>query len=306
MSQVATDVHIVNSPLPTQPCPAAQSRVEAELKKLEQFRFGTLNVPGKTIETVEIQSWAQVALVLKRLEAGAEVRLRFPEAASPADVAKISQEQKDIHDFLSTRHNFTITQTANLLVDKISKSWLFEGLDTHIAETFAEGWVRGRQFNPRKTDCLSVSHVYSQETLQDRTKTADMIAKLTATPTSPKVIFEVPIDKNDAAIKAVGTDLQSAVASNKISASCEVWVGDEKTSNPDDMLAFKFDDFIDHYLHGKPAVTIPPVGGDTAPAAGGNTPTLASSAWSAITTVGWWAWQPVRWTGIFLKWAYID
>lgn len=306
MSQVAIDVHLVNSPLPTQPRPAAQSRVEAELKKLEQFKFGTLNVPGKTIETVEIKSWAQVALVLKRLEARAEVRLRFPEAQPPDDVDKISREQKEIHDFLSNRHNLTINQTANLLVEKISKSWLFEGLDDRTAEQLAEGWVQRRQFNPRKTDCLSVSHVYTPETLQDPTKTADMIAKLTATPTSPKVIFEVPIDKNDAAIKAVGTALQSAVASHKISASCEVWVGDEKTSKPADMLAFKFDNFIDHYLHGKPAVTIPPVGGDTAPAAGGNTPTLASSAWSAIRTVGWWAWQPVRWTGIFLKWAYID
>lgn len=306
MQQALADVHLDNSSASTQLPSTKEAVVMDELKKLEKVKFGTLNVPGKTIETVEIQSWAQVALVLKRLEARAEVRLRFPEAAPPADVAKISQEQKDIHEFLSTRHNFTITQTANLLVDKISKSWLFEGLDTHSAETFAEGWVRGRQFNPRKTDCLSVSHVYTPETLQDSTKTADMIAKLTATPTSPKVIFEVPIDKNDAAIKAVGRALNSAVASHKISASCEVWVGDEKTSNPDDMLAFKFDDFIDHYLHGKPAVTIPPVGGDTAPAAGGNTPTLASSAWSAITTVGWWAWQPVRWTGIFLKWAYID
>ena len=94
MSQVVIDVHLVNSPLPTQPRPAAQSRVEAELKKLEQFKFGTLNVPGKTIETVEIKSWAQVALVLKRLEARAEVRLRFPEAQPPDDVDKISREQK--------------------------------------------------------------------------------------------------------------------------------------------------------------------------------------------------------------------
>lgn len=294
-TQTANILHM--SPAPTPPSPPAvspasspEALVQAELAKIEKSPFGSLNVPGKTIETIDIQSWAQVALVLKRLEAKAEVRMTFMEAAPPADVAKISAEQKEIHKFLSNRHNLTITETASLLVERIAGSWLFEGLQPLAAENLARGWVQGRQFNPRKTECISVSHVYNPETLKAPNKIPDMVAKLTAAPTNPKVIFEVPIDKSDtAAVKIVGAALQNAVAGNSISAACEVWVGDGAVSKPADMQAFNYDDFIKHYDIAKtPSAPIPPGPG------GNGTPSTTKKPWKIFA--------PIRVVGRGLRW----
>lgn len=313
------------------PAPATpEDRVKEELKKLinpalgqSDFggsSFGTFNCPGRQVAELEVTSWPQVALVLERLQKGAEIRLTFPEVTPPANVSEISQEQKEIHSFLATRHNYSVKETANLLVDKIAKSRLFKDCPPASAEKLARGWVDGRLLNPLNTDCVSVSHVYNPETLKGThtsNNIADMVAKLTAAPTHPRVIFEVPIDKSDTnAVKAVATDLRNAISGNTISAAYEVWVGNGKSSPATDILAFTYDNFIAHYVDGKPAVTIPyiaggtpPAGGGTSPApggtnpaAGGTTPAAGSRAWSAVTTLAWYAWQPVRWIGSCFRW----
>lgn len=294
------------APRGTQAAPPASSAqedlVKNQLRNLSQQKIAYLPAPGRQIEVFAIDSWAQVALVLKRLDAKAEVRLTFPEPSAGPNFDRISQEQIAIHDFLSKRHNLSVQCTAALLVDKIAKSWLFGDLATDQAEKLADSWVKNQQLNPLKQDCISVSHVYTEAALTDPQAKSDLLAKLSAAPTEPKVIFEVPIDPspaNAAALKTIAEQFKKDVASAPITADCQVWVGDPKTTTPSKCLAFKPADFVDHYVDGKPAVTIPPVGAPP-------DPTAEKGWWRGTKNFLWHLSLPVRKMDAFFAWIAGD
>lgn len=242
--------------------------VQKELRDIASTRPQYLAVPGRTVELYEVHSWAQVPIILKRLEAKAEVRLSFPEV--PANNADVSKEQNEIRMFLSQRHNKPIQDMVKDLQTNIENSWLFASLTPAEKTSVAQGWVAKQGFNPHKNGLLAVTHVYTADHLTDPAIKPELLAKLAAAPTTSKVIFEVPFDPKDAAKQteirnaavALETELGGAGSRGSITADCQVWVGNfipapSKRAATPNFDVFNTTNFFKRHIDGEDAIKAP-------------------------------------------------
>jgi hypothetical protein len=90
------------------------------------FRKGQSISPGKAQGTLEVSSFLQVPSILKALENGDSLRLKFPEPApGTPDADTIRAEQKEIREFIKSKASMKFSDIQGELAGKIEGSLEF-------------------------------------------------------------------------------------------------------------------------------------------------------------------------------------
>lgn len=254
-----------NAPIKDAAFQDVETKLQSLLNRTKQF----ISTPTGSAELLEVDSFAQVPMVLKLLEQGQQVRLRFPapEASlSDADREAIKDEQKKIHEFLSQRHNQPISASTADLTSLIKDSFLFRALDEAGKDSLVNWLTTTQGPNQTKTDTIVVSHIYTPQALQSPEKKADILAKLATSSSdsspAPRVIFEVPIPpENTAGVRQVAEALKAMLDEAQsrapqgfaIQAPFSVWVGEAQilsgpSTVPSQQQVFPVADFFKRYI----------------------------------------------------------
>lgn len=254
-----------NAPIKDAAFQDVETKLQGLLNRTKQF----ISTPTGSAELLEVDSFAQVPMVLKLLEQGQQVRLRFPApevSLSDADREAIKDEQKKIHEFLSQRHNQPISASTADLTSLIKDSFLFRALDEAGKDSLVNWLTTTQGPNQTKTDTIVVSHIYTPQALQSPEKKADILAKLATSSSdsspAPRVIFEVPIPpENTAGVRQVAEALKAMLDEAQsrapqgfaIQAPFSVWVGEAQilsgpSTVPSQQQVFPVADFFKRYI----------------------------------------------------------
>jgi hypothetical protein len=243
MTQAALDLSA--KPGWTPPVFPSPSVVAQEVKDiLEQFIDAGKRtwVPGPTnpIEVIEVSSFAQLPVILERLEqSGDTVRLVFPTMLSTGDPAKdtrIADEQTAIRDLMSQRHAKPIGDLITEAFSKIEDSYLFDDLRTSTAD-FQEilRWWKDNdnrwKLNAASQVKLQVAEVVDLSTGENEAEKdalRDLLVKGVQNPTTPDR-FVCILPNNEREAKELGQKVLDGIAAATMTSpvnleSIPVWV----------------------------------------------------------------------------------
>jgi hypothetical protein len=121
--------------------PTAPGALQAVMDTLSEFKDPAKRswVPGPTkpIELIEVSSFAQLPVILRRLQDAPDtVRLVFPKISTGDAVRDglIEDEQKEIHALMSKRHATPIGALITEAYAKVEQSHIFLDVQTHATE----------------------------------------------------------------------------------------------------------------------------------------------------------------------------
>lgn len=128
------------------------------------FRSGQSVSPGKAQGTLEISSFLQVPAILKAIENGESIRLKFPEPApGTPDADKVRAEQKEIRDFIKSNSSKPFSQIQSELAAKIEGCLEFAKVAR--GSFTGQDWISAHSLNSKSGSLtLNVTSVYRGDT----------------------------------------------------------------------------------------------------------------------------------------------
>lgn len=231
------------------------------------FRKGASVSPGKAEVTLEVSSFMQVPAILKALEQGESLRLKFPEPApGTPDADKIRAEQAQIKNFIRANASNKFSDIQEHLAECIKDCVEFK--KTSQGKFSAEDWITAHKLDPKaNTLTLNVTSIYRGDAAVaggkvELTALSVKLEQHIANKKAPQAILTVePSNANELA-DAISEYLQNRQGKAKGLANVTVWVG--KSADPftgtgasqkdcNEVLAMPLAEFLKRYGKGKKA-----------------------------------------------------
>jgi hypothetical protein len=261
------------------------------------FRQGSSIAPGRAQNALEVSSFLQVPAILKALENGESLRLKFPEPApGTPDADMIREEQKQIRAFIKGKASMSFADIQTALTAKIDSCLEFSKASG--GKFSAQDWISAHGLDTTaKSLTLNVTSIYRGDAAVagGQVELDSLIAKLDghlADKKGTKAILTVEVGNTEALAKAILDSLETRGSEPKGLANVTVWVGASNdpftgaSISGEDCNALEvisLDQFLKRYGKGKAAAPQPTPGPQAQPSQPTTPPVSVASPWPKLS-----------------------
>jgi hypothetical protein len=231
------------------------------------YRSGQAASPGKAQDTLEVSSFLQVPAILKAIENGESLRLKFPEPAPGTPNAdKIRAEQAEIRQFLKDKGSKSFSEIQRELAGLIQGCVEFSKVSND--QFTGKDWIEAHKLSAKSDSLtLNVTSVYKGDAAVagGQVELEALMVKLEQhidQKKSPKAILTIDPANAEALASSISEHLAVRGGKAKGLANVTVWVGASKDTvsggkvtdaECSALSAMPLDEFLKRYGKGKQA-----------------------------------------------------